>query len=91
MAIQPVQNDSILSVGLDIAETTEQSVGEIAASIDQQATELAGPEVEQNTREQDAALLEAQELAAEARAHEEAERMQELELSHELERDELER
>ena len=83
MAIEPVQNDSVLSAGLDAAETTEQSVGEIAASIDNEAGQTVAAEAQQSTPEQDkaAALREARELAEAAREHEaqEAERVPELE------------
>ncbi|MGE0278651.1 MAG: hypothetical protein AB7R40_24905 [Nitrospiraceae bacterium] len=89
MAIQPLQNDSILSVGLDVVETTEQSATEIAASLQQDAPELAEPEAQQEVPEQDAALQEAREAAARCQAQEEAERIEELEYVHE--REELER
>ena len=57
MAIEPVQNDSVLSTGLDAAETTEQSAGEIAASIDNEAGQTVAAEAQQSTPEQEKAAL----------------------------------
>jgi hypothetical protein len=93
MAIEPVQNDSVLSTGLDAAEMTEQSVGEITASVDNEAGQTVAAEAQQSTPEQDkaAALREAQELAHAARQHEAAERAQEFERVPELEQDGPER
>jgi len=91
MAVEPQQNDSIISVGFDLAEETEKSASEIAAGVDQAPAEAA-PQAQQEASGQDqAALREAQELAAAARDHEAAERAQQLEQSHELERDGQER
>jgi hypothetical protein len=87
MAIEPTQNDSVLSTGLDAAETTEQSAGEIAASIDNEAGQTVAAEPQQSTPEHDRALQEARELAQAAREHEAAERAQEFERVPELEQD----
>ena len=87
MAIEPVQNDSVLSAGLDAAETTEQSAGEIAASIDNEAGQTVAAAAQQSTPEQDRALQEARELAHAAREHESTERAQEFERVPELEQD----
>jgi hypothetical protein len=88
MAIEPVQNDSVLSVGLDAAETTEQSAGEIAASVDNEAGQTVAAEAQQSAPAQDqAALREARELAHAAREHEATKRAQEFERVPELEQD----
>jgi hypothetical protein len=92
MAIEPVQNDSVLSAGLDAAETTEQSAGEIAASVDKEIEQTVTTEAQQSAPEQDQAVLqEARELAQAAREHEAAERAQEFERVPELEQDGPER
>jgi hypothetical protein len=91
MAIPPAQNDSVITFGLDIAEETERSGGEIATGLGKEVEQMAGPETEQATPEQDqqAELQEAQQLAQAAREQEAADKAQELEP--ELERDGPER
>lgn len=62
MALQPAQNDSIITTGLDVVEETEQSAGEIATSLAGEAAPVAGPDVQTSAPEQDqdqAALQEA--------------------------------
>ena len=74
MAVQPTQNDSVITVGLDTTEEIERSSGEIATSIGREGEQAAAAEAQQATSEQDqAALREAQELAQAAREHEAAE------------------
>jgi hypothetical protein len=84
MAAPAGENDSIITFGLELAEATEQSVGEIAEGLGDN-TQTA-----QAVQEQQASpdMREAAEAAWE---REQAEREQELDHEHEFERDELER
>lgn len=85
MAAPAGQNDSIITFGLELAEETEKSVGEIASEVGKDAgAPQAAPE------QQQAAPSEA-DIARIAYEREQAEQAQQIEQSHELEQQGMER
>lgn len=73
MATEPAKNDSIITLGLDLAEETEQSAGVIASEFGKSGAELAGQEPQPTPQQKEAELQEAREIAERAREQEAAE------------------
>jgi hypothetical protein len=67
------QNDSIITLGLELVEETEKSVGEIVAGVAEQPVQDA-------PQREDPGLEEARQLAQQARDYEAAENARQLQL-----------